>query len=351
MARRRSIFTRRKAGLKLKKTAICSSSAVLLVGLAVLIWLSFIRQGLLLFGLNTFLISQIGLVPVFFLPFTLIAAALMVAQVKTSLAQTHVLVGSLITLVALIGLLRGGTLGSDLWGNVAVFLSSPGAFLFFMAGLAIGGIVMFNIPLSDILNWIIALTQKTANINNRLPTTAISHTPLKVTGMTPVTKPMVSAPPNSSPVKPVADKSSQLTLTPPAASDVVWRYPPLSLLSENISGKADRGDVKANAAIIEKTLEAFGITARVVEVNMGPAVTQYALEVAIELPNHSPEFVSLRKVLESDPMKHHKSKLAVAMGLDVSGTAVVADIARMPHVLIAGSTGSGKSVCINAFLA
>ena len=148
--------------------------------------------------------------------------------------------------------------------------------------------------------------------------------------------------------------------------------------------------MNVNASTIEKTLEAFGIIAKVVEVNLGPAVTQYALEVAIgtklskisalgsdlalalaaptgqirieapipgrslvgiELPNRSPEFVSLRKVLESDPMKHHKSKIAVAMGLDVSGAPVIADIDRMPHILIAGATGSGKSVCINAFIA
>ena len=174
------------------------------------------------------------------------------------------------------------------------------------------------------------------------------------------------------------------------ASNIVWKYPPLSILSENISGKADRGDVRGNAAIIEQTLEAFGISAKVVEVNGGPAVTQYALEVAIgtklskisalsndlalalaaptgqirieapipgrslvgiELPNKSPEFVSLRKMLESDAMHGSKSKLAVSLGLEVSGKPVVADISKMPHVLIAGSTGSGKSVCINAFIA
>ena len=123
---------------------------------------------------------------------------------------------------------------------------------------------------------------------------------------------------------------------------------------------------------------------------MGPAVTQYALEVAlgtklskitglerdlalalaapngtirieapipgrslvgIELPNHAAEFVSLRKMLESETMHNMHSKLAVSLGLDVSGKPIVADIAKMPHVLIAGQTGSGKSVCINAFLA
>jgi S-DNA-T family DNA segregation ATPase FtsK/SpoIIIE len=137
-------------------------------------------------------------------------------------------------------------------------------------------------------------------------------------------------------------------------------------------------------------LESFGITARVVEVNLGPAVTQYALEVAlgtklskitslerdlalalsaptgtirieapipgrnlvgIELPNKSPEFVPLKKMMESEAMRENDSKLAVALGFDVSGKPIVTEIGRMPHVLIAGQTGSGKSVCINSFLA
>jgi len=127
----------------------------------------------------------------------------------------------------------------------------------------------------------------------------------------------------------------------------------------------------------------------VVEVNLGPAVTQYALEVAlgtklskitslerdlalalsaptgtirieapipgrnlvgIELPNKAPEFVPLKKMMESDAMKNSNSKLAVSLGLDVSGKPIVTEIGRMPHVLIAGQTGSGKSVCVNAFL-
>src|SRR4030067_2908641 len=170
---------------------------------------------------------------------------------------------------------------------------------------------------------------------------------------------------------------------------MVWKYPPINLLSDLETGKADRGDIKGNAATIEETLESFGIRAKVVEVNLGPAVTQYALEVAlgtklskitalerdlalalaaptgtirieapipgrslvgIELPNRIPEFVPLKKMLDSDIMKNSKSKLTLSLGLDVSGKPLVADLSRMPHVLIAGQTGSGKSVCINAFL-
>src|SRR5690606_8676929 len=147
--------------------------------------------------------------------------------------------------------------------------------------------------------------------------------------------------------------------------DVVWKYPPLSLLEEAGGGKADRGNIKQNADTIEQTLESFGITARVVEVHQGPAVTQYAIEVAlgtklsnivglerdlalalaapngsirieapipgrslvgIKLPNFSPEFVNLKKMMISDVMKNNASKLLVALGLDVSGKPVVADI-------------------------
>lgn len=171
---------------------------------------------------------------------------------------------------------------------------------------------------------------------------------------------------------------------------VVWEYPPLSLLSDERGAEADRGDVAYNASVIEKTLDSFGIKARVVEVNMGPAVTQYALEsaqgtkiariknlqndlamalasptgavrieapipgkslIGVEMPNIAPSTVNLKTILSSESMTKTKSKLAISMGLDVSGAAVIADIARMPHVLVAGSTGSGKSTLIHAMLA
>lgn len=169
----------------------------------------------------------------------------------------------------------------------------------------------------------------------------------------------------------------------------VWEYPPLDLLTDSLGAKAERGDLKQSASIIEKTLENFGIQARVVEVNMGPAITQYAIEIAlgtkltkitslandialalaaptgtvrieapipgkslvgIEVPNITPETVPLKSVLTSSNMQKSKSKLTIALGLDVSGIPVVADLSKMPHVLIAGSTGSGKSVAINSFI-
>lgn len=172
--------------------------------------------------------------------------------------------------------------------------------------------------------------------------------------------------------------------------DFVWQPPPLSLLSDIGGKKADRGDVKFNASIIERTLKSFGIVAQVMEVNYAPAVTQYALEIAegtkvskitslsndlalalaaptgqirieapipgkklvgIEVPNKGLEFVTLKTMLTSGVMKNNKSKLAVALGIDVSGNPIIGDLSKMPHALIAGSTGSGKSVCINTIIA
>ncbi len=169
----------------------------------------------------------------------------------------------------------------------------------------------------------------------------------------------------------------------------LWEYPPLSLLSDGPSEKVDRGDTRHNAGIIEKTLDSFGISAKVVEVNSGPAVTQYAIQIAlgtkvskitslssdlalalaaptgqvrieapipgrnlvgVEIPNRGLEFVTLKRMLQSDSLQKTKSKLTVALGLDVSGRPLAADIGKMPHVLVAGTTGSGKSVLINAWI-
>lgn len=385
--RHHSLLGRKKFGLKLKKNTVYSIAAVLLFVVAVFIWISFTRQGSLLTSMNLFLTRKLGLVPVVFLAVPLAVGALMVSKIKSPAGEPHVFLGSLIILASLIGLFHDGQISSQLWSNISALISTPGAFIFSLGALGIGLIVLFNVPFEDVVNFFAkffrGLSARSVKINQGTP--AALTKPLKISSL-PVT--------SNFPSKPAEIKTApslpSLPAMPSAATDIPWQYPPLSLLSENISGKADRGNVNSNAAIIEKTLEAFGITAKVVEVNLGPAVTQYALEVAIgtklskisalgsdlalalaaptgqirieapipgramvgiELPNRAPEFVSLRRVLESDTMKHNKSKLAVAMGLDVSGSPVVSDIGKMPHVLIAGSTGSGKSVCINAFIA
>ena len=171
--------------------------------------------------------------------------------------------------------------------------------------------------------------------------------------------------------------------------DEHYEYPPVEILSPN-DKKANKGSAKAladTAAKLQKTLYSFGVSAKVENVSVGPTITRYELKpaegtrvskianladdialnlaaetirieapipgkmaVGIEVPNAEKMAVHLREVVESNEFQDNKSKLSVALGKDVAGKTVVADIAKMPHVLIAGSTGSGKSVCINTII-
>ncbi len=171
--------------------------------------------------------------------------------------------------------------------------------------------------------------------------------------------------------------------------DEHYEFPPITLLEEG-ENKTDQNSEKrllATAEKLRRTLYSFGVSAKVENVSVGPAITRYelapaegvrvskianlsddialALEaetirieapipgkhtVGIEVPNKEKNMVPLRDIIESDEFINNKSKLAFALGKDVAGEIVVTDIAKMPHTLIAGATGSGKSVCINTLI-
>ena len=171
--------------------------------------------------------------------------------------------------------------------------------------------------------------------------------------------------------------------------DEHYEYPPVELLSKG-SKKAIKGGARALTDVatkLQKTLYSFGVQAKVENVSVGPAITRYELKpaegvrvskianladdialnlaaetirieapipgkqaVGIEVPNKEKEMVNLREVVESEEFENSKSKLSVALGKDVAGQIIIADIAKMPHALIAGATGSGKSVCINTII-
>jgi DNA segregation ATPase FtsK/SpoIIIE, S-DNA-T family len=176
--------------------------------------------------------------------------------------------------------------------------------------------------------------------------------------------------------------------------------PPLDLLNPASPQAYGDSDVRRKTQIIEETLESFGVPARVVEIQQGPTVTQFGLDpgfverkapdgqiarhrvrvgrivsltddlalalaaaplrieapvpgrsvVGLEVPNEKVALVSLRRVMESEEFRRIRSRLAIALGEDVAGHPVAVDLALMPHLLIAGATGSGKSVCINAIV-
>ncbi|WP_249435642.1 DNA translocase FtsK [Paenibacillus sp. Marseille-Q4541] len=168
-----------------------------------------------------------------------------------------------------------------------------------------------------------------------------------------------------------------------------YKLPPFKLLSRPSNGGkgGDQNDYKQTARKLEATLESFGVRAKVLEVVRGPAVTRYEIQpdigvkvsrvvsltddialalaakdirmeapipgksaIGIEVPNGEVSVVTMREVMETTIFQEAESKLSIAFGRDISGQTIVGNLAKMPHLLVAGATGSGKSVCINGII-
>lgn len=170
----------------------------------------------------------------------------------------------------------------------------------------------------------------------------------------------------------------------------VYQYPPVGILKlpdRSLNGGEAEAELKQNADILVDTLKSFGVQTRIVDIHRGPSVTRYELQpsagvkiskitglsddialnlaaagvrieapipgkaaVGIEIPNKVVDVVTMGELVDTPEFQKAPSKVSFALGRDITGNTVIADIARMPHVLIAGSTGSGKSVCINSII-
>ena len=188
----------------------------------------------------------------------------------------------------------------------------------------------------------------------------------------------------------VVDANDQLTIAPAAGEgETGYAYPPLSLFRKQqpTDEKGVEEELTHNADLLVKTLSSFGVQTRMMDISRGPSVTRYELQplagvkisritgladdialnlatagvrieapipgkaaVGIEVPNRNSTSVSIRSILESPVFTKSASPLTLALGKDIAGACQVADLTKMPHLLIAGSTGSGKSVCINAIV-
>lgn len=174
-----------------------------------------------------------------------------------------------------------------------------------------------------------------------------------------------------------------------SGKSVIYKFPPISCLSEpDKNGNVDYSSELRNSGIkLVETLRSFGIETKITEITRGPSVTRYEIQpapgvkirkitgladdiamnmaasgvrieapipnkaaVGIEIPNRNRSMVSVREIIDSDVYSSAKSKLNVALGKDITGNIICADLAKMPHLLIAGTTGSGKSVCLNAMI-
>lgn len=211
----------------------------------------------------------------------------------------------------------------------------------------------------------------------------------------------------ASAAEPAASASAQTEAQPPAPlvnheeepveEQIVWELPEVEeILKRGAVQRADAAFDRERAKLIEETLQSFGAPAKVVEINRGPVITQFGVEpsfvegrggrrtkvkvskisaladdlalalaapsirieapvpgkgfIGIEVPNTEVTMVALRDVMESQAFTRYRSSLRLGLGKDVSGNPIAADLAAMPHLLIAGTTGSGKSVCVNAIV-
>lgn len=404
--RKRSPFT-----LKLRVETIYSLGSLVFFAVAALIIISFTGQGQSLQAVHEVLTETFGVASLV-MPFLFISAGMVLTGAKWSFAKPQVLLGSFLFFLAILVNAQSGVLGATLFTNFADLIQPMGVYITFaLVGLA-GFMIFTDTSVTELFGFFASMVEidKTAKDKKKEEKDggfAIKGIAFNKDEKKDEKQPATAAPAvknaggqenpfvvntGKTPEKPESGEMPAENAGPLANQPGMqaWDYPPLSLLSNKRGKAADRGDLKENAQIIESTLESFGIKAQVKEVNCGPAVTQYAIQigtgtkltkitslandlalalaaptgqirieapipgrslVGIEIPNRSLEVVNLRTMLTSPAMNNSKSKLSVSLGLNVAGEAVIADIAKMPHALIAGSTGSGKSVSVNAFIA
>ena len=393
--KKKSIFPK----LNLKADTVQTILFVFFIILTAMSVVSFLQTGPVPIQFNRVLTKYFGIASIM-VPFLLLLIAFSFSKFKFPLKELNVSLGSAVIFVSIISLLQQGVVGEFFWQQILSQFGQLPSFLIFMFTFIVGFVVLFDTDIRSIFKAVIkvlmvikqytignSLVKSKSRLSKSSEPVYIQDTPslpkftkekdeIGVVNIPPVMK--SQTPNNSLPSSSLKSSESQ-----------IWQYPPISIFDGTPGAKADRGDVRKNAQTIERTLESFGITARVADVNNSPSVTQYALEVAlgtklakilslsndlamalaapggqirveapipgkslvgIEVPNHSLEVVPIRTILNSDVMTNAKSKISVPLGLDVAGLPKIADISKMPHVLIAGQTGSGKSVCVNSWI-
>ena len=413
MPRRKNLLKIPFLKYKINRNTIFNIFGFLLGGLALIILIAYFKyfgnadkDGRFLSKINQLTDKKFGQLSIFLPIILLLIAAHFFNTRKLKFIKPNFTVGFIFIFISLLGVTRAGEYGDLIFSNLAFDFSFLGAlvilFITFFIGLILfldTSVDAFFVFIFDILKKIYFFIKK--YIFGKLAINLEQHKkeerkkekeavefieekkeviPVSHDHEQPTHKKIIKNEPLIN-IKPISTS---------AATKNVWVYPPLSLLTDISQKEADRGDVKQNAAIIEKTLDSFGIRARVVEVNNGPAITQYALKitlgtklsritalandlalalaastgqvrieapipgralVGIEIPNRRPEIVTLKKILSSPIFTENNDPLLVPLGLDVSGQPQAASIAKMPHVLIAGATGSGKSVLLNSWIA
>ena len=293
---RKSYRRRKLPKFKLKKETIYTVTSVVFFAVAALLFTAlFHPTSSMLRQANELLRAYFGVLS-YLLPLLIVSIAFLFLRLKVFFARPNVALGLFLVLLALAGMAQTGVAGGLLWENVSFLISGVGAWFLFAGTLVIGLSILLNTSLDEIVFFVVTILTNTYSMitgvfdrksalnkkggfdskeiqvkGGNLPTLAGRSSNKQATAVAPAG--------NLSPLEPEGLGATTITNDP--GEQQVWEYPPLSLLSEVENSKADAGDVRKNASVIEQTLESFGIKARVVEVNLGPAVAQYALEIAL----------------------------------------------------------------------
>lgn len=282
----------------------------------------------------------------------------------------------------------GGLFQRILW----VTVGSVGTFFALIAWFIIGIAVMLDRPVTELFRWLTPLINQLRNLLNKpiAPPADLEPASVSIDGLTPID----SASMPVTEVNPVSTVGQPVVTTTPV---IQWVLPDQKeILDAGNASVINEDFVQQRARLIEETLASFGAPAQVVAISRGPSITQFGVEplfvetrggvktrvrvskiaslsddlalalaapririqapvpghsyVGIEVPNEEMAMVALRDILESDIFVRNKKALGFALGRDVAGAPVIANLENMPHMLIAGTTGSGKSVCVNSIL-
>lgn len=385
-----------------------------LVGIAVLILaaliaLSFSQSAGIPGQLNQWATKYLGWMAIA-MPFLLLQISLQILGLRQLVfVRQYVLLGTWLLVVSLAGLFKTGFFGQSIFASISLFATPIGTYLLLIVSFFISLTVIFNLSplqLQGLCLYALAnlrrllekfLPQKDFNQESEI----ISEYALTQSNQLPLQA-----------ISPVASNQAPSHLPPPHSASVVqdeidasinnsnhllqiqldkpWVLPPTSLLSAGTISSGSNSKTRQNATIIERTLDAFGIRrAKVSDIKVGPSVTRFAISipdgtklnritnlgadlalalaaptgqirieapipgtnyVGIEVPNTKIEIVNLRSILEFPDVKSMPSKTVVGIGKDISGKPQAFDLGQMPHLLIAGTTGSGKSICVHSVI-
>jgi S-DNA-T family DNA segregation ATPase FtsK/SpoIIIE len=341
---------------------------------------------------------------------SLLLGLLLIEPIKFKYKSPRVLIGLIGMLLVFAGLSKGGDFGSNLWEFLSDSVSKYGALLILAAGFAVSFILISDVSLDQIFGVfpkiIIGIKgDRAKKKEDKEKITVSSGMPVvqeepedkraeqaaalepKVEIIPSLAEPQQMHQPSGMPEMGSTSLTSLVNTLP--YSDRVWETPPMDLLEETPEVPVDRGNVNERAKVIKATLKSFGIDVEVADIKYGPSVTQYSLDAAtgtkiskisalqydlalalasptgsvrieapipgkaligIEVPNNTRVTVHFKSLLSSEPMKALKSKLGIVLGKDVGGQTMVYDIGKMPHILVAGATGSGKSVFLHSVI-